>query len=193
MAESILPVVHITNHPDRAEDMLLAQFRNSPNLKAIARNIGYGVQLVEDEAFDVLARMTLKLAGGATLDQWGEVVNEKRGGLLDDDEYRRIIRVRVFVNASWGSMDEVYIALAELAEPFVYIKWYELWPAGMEWYIQRESFMSDGMAARVGQFAKDMAPAGHAFHVIEATDGGFGFEEDEDALGFGEGEMARLL
>lgn len=191
--------------PDHADIMLARlplQFRQQPRFEALIRSIGLGIQCVEADAFGMLVSTTLEASTGDALDQWGELVGERRGG-LDDDDYRVFIEARILANKSNGSPDEIIEIWRRITAPQISVR-YTLHPlACFTLSVLRAEPMNDERAARVGAFMRIIKPGGVAMDLVEAITGYFGFlddpghpgvEADDGAsFGFDEGMYSRLL
>jgi hypothetical protein len=97
---------HITNHGELAVQRLPAQFANSPNLIKLVRMIGNRFQGPEDALWQVRLARKLSVAVGQQLDQLGSLVGEPRAGKADAT-YRVLIAVRIVIDRSRGSGDDV--------------------------------------------------------------------------------------
>lgn len=96
--------------------LLLEQFRGRPKLRALLcsyldrmSDLEVAIQQVR-EAFDI------GTAVGVQLDVIGRVVGESREGRGDDD-YRRFLRVRILINQSTGTPEELLAAAELVTQP----------------------------------------------------------------------------
>lgn len=83
----------------------------APNLNAFLAALLKQVQKAEDALKAVILVRFIGFATGANLDSIGRLVGEDRLGRLDDDIYRKAIRLRIFINGSSGRPEDIiYIA-----------------------------------------------------------------------------------
>lgn len=158
-----------------------------PTWQKILQVIGGEVQEVEDAAFDLLVDSLLDNAYGALLDQYGELVNEAREGLLDP-EYRQILRARIRSNRSNGAPEEL-IALARLMGG-TDVRLFEHWPATVSVEYVHAPPLATDPGGRRADIIEDTVGGGIFTRVVEAASGYFGFEGNPNALGFGAGVFA---
>ena len=184
-------LIHEVDHASVAITRLKSQFIGCPRIEALVRAIGAGVQALEEEIFTLIVARTLTASTGAQLDQWGSVVGEPRGG-LPDSSYRLLINVRAFANRSRGSNDQL-IEIAQITTAPSEVRQVDMFPAGLQINIRRDTLMSERRRGRVRRLLKDVKPAGVALLVVESVGGGFGFEGNPDAGGYNQGGYARVL
>lgn len=83
----------------------------APNLNAFLGAMLKRVQEAEDALKAVLLSRFIGFASGASLDAIGRLVGEPRYGQLDDNLYRKAIRLRIYVNGSSGRPEDlIYVA-----------------------------------------------------------------------------------
>jgi len=162
--------------PGRAQGRLLRQWQDKPRMVAFARALGYGAQVLEDATFSVVVGSTLQNSAGHRLDQWGDLVGERRGGLNDAD-YRRFIKARIKANRSTGKMDEILEILALVTEP-VAVRSRDMFPCAFEVTILRQSLLPRPVWAKVRDLARSIKPAGIAMVVTEVAGPFLGFYAD---------------
>ena len=113
----------ITDHVEAATARLIAQFRSpKPVLHGMIRSYVEQLQELEDVLWDVINHRLLDPAPGETvgaegvqLDVLGKIVGQPRLG-LSDVAYRSAIRLKVRVNRSRGSSEDL-IEILRLAMP----------------------------------------------------------------------------
>lgn len=193
MPDSTIQVEYIADHADRAIARIRTPWRG-PRFKALVGALAAGVQLHEDICIDLLEGTTLEYATGHALDQWGELVNEPRLG-LSDNEYRPFIQARMLVNRCTGTTEEMLEILRLAAGPDVQVFHEPQPPIGCIFLIVRQSFLSDAAMRRVARLMSDARPAWREVAVIEAVSGGFGWKDAADFLtsGFGVGAFSRVV
>lgn len=83
----------------------------APKLNAFLSALLSQVQKAEDAIYGVMFSRLIGFAVGVQLDAIGRLVGEARLGRLDDDVYRKAIRLRIYVNGSRGRPEDlIYIA-----------------------------------------------------------------------------------
>lgn len=110
--------VQIFDVGDKAVDLLIPEYQETPRVQALLRAMIEPQQEIE-QCFDDLSVFLFNLdlsdmefQANATIDIAGVIVGELRDG-RDNEEYERAIKVRVLVNRSHGSVEEL-IAIAAL-------------------------------------------------------------------------------
>jgi hypothetical protein len=97
----------ITNHVARALARVRVQWQDDENYISLVTALARPSQNLEDAAWDLLTMRSIDNAEGVQLDQLGEIVQQRRDGLTDD-EYRPCLRARVAVNNSDGTLRDLY-------------------------------------------------------------------------------------
>jgi hypothetical protein len=136
-----------------AVSRLTGQFESSEKLQAMVRAVVGPLSVAQDDAYSLLEDRWIDTAVGVQLDGCGEIVVEPRDG-LDDDEYRRAIKYRVFVNTSGATPQDVQYALDYLTDP-IDAQYIEQYPATVLLFtdgLQVDSGIADAM--------QDLLPAG---------------------------------
>jgi hypothetical protein len=111
-----MAIVHITDHADRAEGRLVAQYKGKPNMVAAVRIFATELQAAEDALFGLLAGRALASAEGVQLDGLGRLAGIKRDG-RDDDTYQLYISVERLLNRSSAGYEELLKIFGLLAAP----------------------------------------------------------------------------
>ena len=191
----------IPDHAGLMLNRLPLQFHKT-RIIALVRALGLGIQLVESDNFGVWLSTQLTVAEGKSLDQWGSLVGERRGG-LDDDDYRVFIDAKLLVLRSNGTPDELIEIFRRITAPQLSVRFDPLPLAGFMLLVLRESPMGDSRARRVGQFMRQAKPGAVQMALIESITGYFGFdddpghpgveEDDGSSFGFDEGLLSRVL
>ena len=96
----------INDHVDQALNRLLEQYKESGNLKSIITAFTEQYQDMEDAGDDMNRLQFLDDAVGIQLDLFGTIVVLKRQG-FDDDDYRRLLRVKIGQNISKGRPEQI--------------------------------------------------------------------------------------
>lgn len=79
----------------------------APNLNAFLAALLRQVQKAEDALKALMLSRFIGFAVGVQLDALGRLVGEDRLGRLDDDVYRKAIRLRILVNGSSGRPEDI--------------------------------------------------------------------------------------
>jgi hypothetical protein len=125
-----------------------------------------GAQLSEHTMFAVIVgASTLQGAEGASLDRWGEIVGEQRGG-LDDEDLRLFIGLRIIVNTRHPSEDAMWELISTAVAP------YAVGPAlplsdGVKFYVTSVDALPDPVRTRLASLVASFRPAGKIVKVLE--------------------------
>lgn len=182
--------------PDVVEKALLddlRQFRNSINMRNVTVVLLQKVQELEDVVYSLNVDRRLDTASGVHLDVYGKLVGEERRG-LSDAEYRKFIKARIQTNLSEGEIDRILFILETItgADSVEYFPGY---PASFIVQFAVDSVpLNNTLADRISVQITEATGAGIGAQVVEyKTVGAFGFDGDDEALGFGEGVWARTI
>jgi len=93
----------------------IEQLKNKPDFAALLISYVTQIQDLEDALFEVLLDTTLDTSVGQQLDNIGEIVGELRLS-RDDETYRTGLRVRILINKSSGTIEEL-LEIAVLFAP----------------------------------------------------------------------------
>lgn len=118
-----------TDYVEQAHARLPRFFRDKPRLFAIIAAAAEGAQDFEAHAFSMYLPRFLENAAGATLDVYGAIVGQERGG-MDDASYRLRIRARMALNRSSGTIPDL-IRIAQLLVPDNTVLLRESFPAAI--------------------------------------------------------------
>lgn len=180
-------------HARLCQQRMLSYLRDQPRMRALLESLGYGVQILEDDAFNVIVSSMLPNVVGDQLDQWGELVNEKREGLTDPD-YRRFVLAKLRAMRSAGTVDDLIEVLQLLTAPSS-VRYFDLFPAAYVLQFVHGAWYTDAVARRVLRFMNVIKPAGVGMSLVEALYGYKALDEDATppAFGFDSGVFARRL
>ena len=191
----------VPNHQQIMRENLPLQFHKT-RILALIDSLALGIQCAEADNFEVWFSTQLQNATGDSLDKWGALVGERRGGLADT-EYRVFIDAKLLVLIFKGSLDESIEIFRRITNPSISVRADVLPFAGFILMVLRESPMSAERARRVSEFMELAHPGGVEIALIESTPGYFGFIDDPghpgvpedagDSLGFDEGQYSRVL
>ena len=175
----------VTTHIAELLDRRLEQFRDKDRFSAMLEVLGEQVQALEDALYQVLTETSIDVAVGAQLDGLGSVVGEERAG-RDDDAYRVAIRVRIAINLSEGTPEDL-LALALAISGGSNALLIEYFPASFEIQIL-DPVPSGTDPARIASVVRSGKPAGvGAVSIIHVEppfqyDTGSGFDEGKYAV-----------
>lgn len=174
-------------------DRMLSWLRSGTRIAALQDGLGHGVQIVEDDAFNVLVSTVLPFSVGDQLDKWGELVGEVRGGLTDPD-YRRFVTARIRANRSESTVDDLIEVFQLLTAPSTVRMW-ELYPAGFVLSFVHGEWYDDVVATRTARFMQGIKPAGRGMALVEAVHGYIALDVDAapPAYGLDDGVFARRI
>lgn len=170
-------VDQITDHDDRMKELLIQQFKEQPNFQKMIDALAVGIQELEDVSNDMLEDRSINTAIGVQLDFLGELVGEDRLGRTDDD-YRSAIRVRISINTSKGTPEDLISIFAALTNAGT-VDYSELFPAFVDMFTNGDlipDFLVDNM--------NQVKPAGVAL-ILSSSQGGIPFALHGDFDGEG--------
>lgn len=119
----------IEDYSQRMKELLLYQFQNSPNIHALLEIYGEQLNDVEDTLWELLESLDVNLAYGYALDLIGKEVGQLRNG-ADDDYYRKLILLKIFINNSSATPNDV-IEITKLLFDVPEITYSEVYPAAV--------------------------------------------------------------
>lgn len=121
---------HKTTHAVEAKARLLEQFKGKARLLGIIDALSAQTQVDEDVAWQIMVERWLSSSVGSQLDGIGEIIGEPRGG-KDDETYRLYLGVRIIINLSSGTGDEVLAVASALFGEANHLSLDEFYPASM--------------------------------------------------------------
>jgi hypothetical protein len=137
---------YITNHVEQSQDLLLSQFKNSPNILKWLEIYGDQIQQLEIEYFALLDSLGIESAVGYGLDLIGKEVGELRQDRNDTD-YRDGIITRIFINNSSGTPEEVIASTLQITKA-TQVNYSEQYPAGVVLEILGAEYVSKAPTIR---------------------------------------------
>lgn len=114
----VVPDRMITLHTPLALTRLIERWKGKPNLAALLASFTDQLQLAENAIHDVNTQRLPDNAGTAQLDVIGKLVGEPRAG-LSNAQYRARIKVRIRINQSFGTPEDV-IQVLQLLDPALF-------------------------------------------------------------------------
>ena len=123
-------ITQLTDHIERLKALLVQQFKGKTNIEKLLELFGTKVQELEDVGFELINERALAAAIGTQLDNLGEIVGEERQG-RSDDEYRKAISVKILINTSSGTPEQVIDIVLGITGGTV-VKLTEIYPASLQ-------------------------------------------------------------
>jgi len=178
----------ITDHSERAKNLLIEQFEESEKLKTLVGIYVDQIQEIEFAISDIISSRNIDKAMGDSLDIIGERVGESRAYRTDVD-YRIAIKFKIFLNTSNGEPETVIEALKTFAQANT-IHYLEPYPATILLLYQSDFLPPAGLKQKIEQ----ISPAGveimiaytNNYNSFFAFDGEGGFSPLANTAGFGE-------
>ena len=107
--------INIKDYSSQGLDRLLSQFYEKPNIKAILKSFIGSLSTTQEDSLAMLDYLNIDTATGYLLDNIGKIVGEGRFGNTDDT-YREKIKIRIFLNSSRGTPNDLLEALDLLTD-----------------------------------------------------------------------------
>jgi hypothetical protein len=128
-----MPFTPSTDHLQRALAKLLAQFQNSPKLKALLGTYIEQIQALETLAYDTALVLNVNAGEGIVLDRIGKLVGRGRMGLADVD-YRYALRAQIRANRASGTAEDFIdvLMLSVDLDPTFQVETKDVGPASAE-------------------------------------------------------------
>lgn len=118
-----------TEYVQEMQNLLLYQFKNSPNILKFLEIYGNQIQQLEEEWFDLIEALGIETAYDYGLDIIGKEVGELRQGRNDTD-YRNAILTKIFINNGSGTPEDVMQAALQITGA-TGVNYSEQYPAGV--------------------------------------------------------------
>lgn len=99
-------VIENLNHVSEALALMLEEYKESPDLRALLTSYIEQVQELEEVSYDIYEKRLLDDAAKAQIDDLGELVRQERTS-NDDEIYRAFIKARIAINRSNGRTEEI--------------------------------------------------------------------------------------
>ena len=180
----------INDHIIQAENHLISQYKNKTNIDNVIVIFGQQIQELEDMFFDLLLERYLATAIGEQLDMLGDLLNQDRLG-LSDDNYRVLLYNKIAEYNSEGAIEDI-ISIFKIVSGSERVELSELGIAAFALTGFNANPITD-TSLIVNSVENAKAAGVKVDHIILTTDIPFGFEETSDALGFGDGEFSELI
>lgn len=193
-----MSIAQITDHEARALATMLSQWASSPRFQGLVTAAVAQVQTMDDTAYALVTDRMLPVAEGAQLDQLGRLVGQSRLGLSDDD-FRRLIGVRILANRAGGRADTITRVIAGVVGVAVKyegpIYGTSLYPYTAPQAEYRLTWSTDDatsaeLEAQIRVLLDEISPVGVAWEAVEAKAAGAFRFSGGAGEGFGEGVLA---
>jgi hypothetical protein len=159
------------------------------NIKKLLRELVTPIQVLEQTLQSLLTDRSVTTAEGEQLDVIGRVVGQERGGMVDDD-YRRIIRARISVNRSKGTVADV-IGVADLVVYDDDATYYIHTTSNASFIIEVEGVIVDEDTAEILRgMLVDTVAAGVRFELITYRSAPAGIFRFDSGPGWDQGKLA---
>ena len=127
-------ISHITDHAEKANNYLLQQYKDRPNIKALLDSIIEPMQKIEDKVYELYIQYYLPVATSYHLDRLGAIIGVNRQG-RGDGSYRYAINLGIISNNSGGTPEEI-ISILKSIYPVDKIEFLESGTAYFQIYVQ---------------------------------------------------------
>lgn len=126
-------ITPITNYIERAQQRLISQFKEKPNINLLLEILVQPLQAFENVLIAVLQQRWIDTAQGVQLDGLGEILGIARQGLTDDP-YRDALRLQIGINTSTG-IASIVIDLIGIITQSTIVELSEYFPACIDVYV----------------------------------------------------------
>jgi hypothetical protein len=169
-----LAVAYVPDHAERMLRKMPTALQGQSRWGALVRGVAVGIQELEDVLFNLLDQRTLDAAKGAHLRRWAAIVGQPADALTDE-QLRRFIRVRLRVlrharHGQTAPIDDL-IDFARICTEAYAVRYFGLYPAGLNLTIWRTSRLSDEEVNATVRLLGDAIPAGKEWCLTEALPG----------------------
>ena len=159
-----------------------------PIIQAIVEVLANRWQKIETVADAMLIGWLLDNAEGVQLDVYGILADELRGELSDDDEYRRILRVKLAALQSDGEVPKTIQIAADLI--LETIEYQQIGRAFYRLQWETSTALSDDMRIRVARILDLLVPSGVGYEAVEGVTPVFRYDTGP---GYDDGAYGSLL
>lgn len=106
MVQSVDHIQYRESVVNESYDLLLEQFKSSPNIIALLTIIASMKQILDDAVIGVGKLRTINTASGVYLDNIGEELGVPRNG-ADDEDYRIVLKIRAYRTQTAGTRPQI--------------------------------------------------------------------------------------
>lgn len=182
---------YIIDHVQQAKENALSQFKDSPKFQAfLALAVGQ-IQDAENALHDLFWRRLFESAVGSVLDDYGGLLDLARNGLADF-EYRRFLRAQIKALLSNGNKPTL-LRIMELLTESKDIHFQSTYPAAYLINYQVNVPFSRQIKDAIKSVMINATSSGVGIQVTESEQDYFGFLDDPNALGFGDGIFSEVI
>jgi len=169
-------ITHITDYFERAQDRLISQFKEKPNINLLLSVMVQPLQEFENVLIEVLRDRWIDTAQGVQLDGLGKILGVERQGMTDD-QYRDALRLQIGINTSTG-IASVIIDIVGIITQSTLVEMSEYFPACIDIYVNGDN-INDYIVITI----KRIIAAGVCL-ILRVGKDAFGFFGDPTAKGF---------
>lgn len=164
----------IPNNNDLVEaglELLPHQFRNKLNVESLLSSFTSELDQINNDIFTLVDNFNVDDATGIYLDYIGKVVGEIRNGDNDDD-FRKRIEIRILINNSEGTPNDILEILSELTETNK-VKIWEHFPCSSIFYTNG----NNGNSETLNALLKSAPATSEISLLVDTTNFGIQFTE----------------
>ena len=182
---------HVANVVATAISRLPQEFQKDV-IKRFITSLLTEAQNTEDVVYELVELRMLGTAANADLDAYGTLVGEAREG-LGDEEYRKVLRVKILSNRSNGQT-ETLISIVSRLTGSEDVRIIDVYPAGIEVCFTIDPPLTAAQRRRLYRFVHRSKSAGVRLDgIVEGRVGYFGFAKNPNSLGFDQGRYGSLI
>ena len=187
------PVDHVAEG-----DALLPSFLG-PRIRAVVAGcMLYLRDVVEDDLLAVLHGRHWPPSGDWS-QHWGSLLGQPQRG-MPDLLYRRVLEGQAAANNSGGDRED-QIAVAQALFPEAAVVRRDLYPATVSWEIgpltqpgpDGRMWPHDAFLDAAGAVLRSSAPGIVSYSIVAYVERYFGFEADDDAYGWDDGDLSEVI
>lgn len=124
-------IEYIESHCEDAKSLLTQEYKGLPRIEGYLCALGDQCQEVEKTLYQLLTLCNLDTATGVNLVQLGQIVGEEKRDRADDI-YRVFIGIRILVNSSDGTIDQLLAIVLKAFGPSCGVYLYENAPMSVQ-------------------------------------------------------------
>jgi len=180
--------IQFTTWKEKALSFLPSFFKQDSapkSLKVFIEIAGDMIQEIEDQVPLIIAQSYITNATGIHLNRIGKLLEVERG-INNDNVYRALLLAKIVSNRSTGVINDVYSIMSILGDTTPFTA--DAYPA---------TFILQSQQSKIPDITPDLlmkiirsASLSISLYVATYSDTYFGWDDDPNALGFDEGELA---
>jgi hypothetical protein len=157
-----------TTHQADALDRLPERHKNKTKLAALLNACTDETQNIENALWQLASERSLDIAEGEQLDVIGRILNQDRATTSDDDEYRELLRVRILVNRSSGSVPDL-VRIVQALAPTASVELIQNYPASFTVWLD-DVEIDDATATLIADLLSEAKAAGIGAQVVSLSE-----------------------